>query len=104
MRIYSTLHFSGNHAYLLTPEDRAAGINAATVLLGDTDPSKAQDHFNRLDNGDPFFHQTLADLWMTASMAAINAATESWGLSPDQKDPDLFLEAGPPNRANHTAT
>ena len=93
----ATVKLEGEHAHLASPEELAAGINAAREVFArlDVDPLACATAREKLANDEPLTRDEalLSVIWDTAEDKAFRAATLGWLI----RDIDIRLVVGPPS-------
>ena len=90
-----TLKFEGGHAHLASPQELAAGINAAREVFArlDVDPLACAAASQKLAKDEPLTRDEalLSVIWDTAEDKAFRAATLGWLI----RDIDIRLVVDP---------
>jgi len=93
----ATIKLEGEHAHLASPEELAAGINAAREVFArlDVDPLACAAASEKLARDEPLTRDEalLSVIWDTAEDKAFRAATLGWLI----RDIDIRLVVGPPS-------
>jgi hypothetical protein len=90
----ATITFQGEHVHLATPEEIAAGVNAASEVFSrhNVDPLACAAASEKLDKDEPLTKDEalLCVIWDTADDKAFRAVTLNWLV----RDIDIRLAIG----------